>query len=76
MPVVFKHLVVSRVSFRTIMLRCITLCTLVSGKLDKVHSSWTSTLSKTLWKVIMRCVQKDISSVKTGGDLIVCVLEC
>jgi len=36
MPVVFKHLVVSRVSFRTIMLRCIIICTLVSGKLDKV----------------------------------------
>jgi len=36
MPVVFKHLVVSRVSFRTIMLPCTILCTLVSEKLDKV----------------------------------------
>jgi len=29
-----------------------------------------STLPKTFWKVIKRCVQKDISNVKTRGDLI------
>jgi len=40
-----------------------------------LHSSWMSTLSKTFWEVIKRCVQKDISIVKTRGDLIACVLE-
>ena len=40
------------------------------------HSSWMSTLSKTFWKVIESCVQKDISNVKTRGDLIACVLKC
>ena len=36
MPVVPKYLVVSCGSFRTIKLRCTILCTLVSGKMEKV----------------------------------------
>ena len=36
MPVVSKHLVVCRDSFRTVTLWCTIICTLVSGKMNKV----------------------------------------
>ena len=75
MPVMFKYLVVSRVSFRTTMLRCTILCTFVCGKLDKVFQVSLACIVAGS-KVIKRCMQKDISNVKTRGDLIACVLDC
>jgi len=47
MPVVPKYLVVSCGSFRTIKLPCTILCTLVSGKMEKVFQvSLASTVAR------------------------------